>query len=85
MLEVTPDKKIVWEVHQKDLPGITLAWVCRVERLARTGNTLISNCHAGPENPQLIEVSPDKKVVWQWKDFKNFGNSTPVAFLLKDK
>ena len=84
VLEVTPDKKIVWQVHQKDLPGITLAWVCRVERLAN-GNTIINNCHAGPENPQLIEVTPDKKVVWQWKDFKNFGNSTPVAFLLKDK
>jgi hypothetical protein len=84
VIEVTPDKKIVWEIHQKDLPGITLAWVCRVERLAN-GNTLINNCHAGPENPQLIEVSPDKKVIWQWKDFKNFGNSTPVAFLLPEK
>lgn len=84
VLEVTPDKKIVWEVHQKDLPGITLAWVCRVQRL-KNGNTVINNCHAGPKNPQLIEVSPDKKVVWQWKDFKNFGNSTPVAYVLDDK
>ncbi len=81
VLEVTPDKKIVWKLEQKDLPGITLAWVCRVERLAN-GNTIINNCHAGPENPQLIEVTPDKKVVWQWKDFKNFGNSTPVAMVL---
>jgi hypothetical protein len=45
---------------------------------------LINNCHAGPENPQLIEVSPDKKVVWQWKNFEKFGNSTPVAFLLPE-
>jgi outer membrane protein assembly factor BamB len=81
VLEVTPEKKIVWQLGQKDLPGITLAWVCRVERLAN-GNTLINNCHAGPENPQLIEVSREKKVVWQWKDFTRFGNSTPVAFLL---
>ena len=84
VLEVTPEKKIVWEVHQKDLPGITLAWVCRVERLPN-GNTVINNCHAGPDNPQLIEVTPDKKVVWQWKDFKNFGDSTPVAYLLPAK
>lgn len=84
VLEVTPEKKIVWELHQKDLPGITLAWVCRVERLPN-GNTVINNCHAGPDNPQLIEVTPDKKVVWQWKDFKNFGNSTPVAYLLPAK
>jgi outer membrane protein assembly factor BamB len=84
VIEVTPDKKIVWKLEQKDLPGITLAWVCRVERLAN-GNTVINNCHAGPENPQLIEVTPDKKVVWQWKDFKNFGNSTPVAMILPEK
>ena len=24
VLEVTPDKKIAWAIHQKDLPGITL-------------------------------------------------------------
>src|SRR6185369_11613388 len=27
VLEVTPDRKIVWEIHQDDLPGIKLAWV----------------------------------------------------------
>ncbi len=82
VLEVSPDKKIVWQVGQRDLPGVLLAWVCRVERLPN-GNTLINNCHAGPENPQLLEVTPDRKVVWQWKDFSKFGNSTPVAFLLE--
>ena len=81
VLEVTPQKKIVWKVEQNDLPGITLAWVTRVERLAN-GNTLIGNCHAGPENPQFIEVTSQRKVVWTWKDFKNFGNSTPVQVVL---
>jgi hypothetical protein len=46
------------------------------------GNTIFGNCHAGPENPQLIEVTRDKKVVWTFKDFKNFGNSTTVAVAL---
>jgi hypothetical protein len=77
VLEVTPSKEIVWKVEQNDLPGITLAWVTCVERLPN-GNTLFGNCHAGPENPQFIEVTPGKKVVWTFKDFKNFGNSTPV-------
>lgn len=81
VLEVTPEKEIVWKVEQHDLPGIILAWVTRVERLAN-GNTLVGNCHAGPENPQFIEVTPDKKVVWTFKDFKNFGNSTPVQAVL---
>ena len=81
VLEVTPGKEIVWKIEQNDLPGITLAWVTRVERRAN-GNTLIGNCHAGPDNPQFIEVTPDRKVVWTWKDFKNFGNSTPVQVVL---
>ena len=77
VLEVTPAKEIVWKVEQNDLPGITLAWVTCVDRLPN-GNTLIGNCHAGPANPQYIEVTPAKKVVWTFKDFKNFGTSTPV-------
>ena len=81
VLEVTPNKEIVWKVEQNDLPGITLAWVTRVERLPN-GNTLIGNCHAGPDNPQFIEVTPDKRVVWTFKDYKNFGNSTPVQAAL---
>jgi hypothetical protein len=80
-LEVTPKKEIIWKVEQNDLPGITLAWVTRVERLPN-GNTMIGNCHAGPDNPQFIEVTPDKKVVWTFKDFTNFGNSTPVQAVL---
>ena len=84
VLEVTPAKEIVWKIEQNDLPGITLAWVTRVERLAN-GNTLIGNCHAGPSNPQIIEVSPDKKVVWTWTDFEQFGNSTTVVEILASK
>ena len=84
VLEVTPAKAIVWKVEQNDLPGITLAWVTCVERLAN-GNTMIGNCHAGPNNPQFIEVTKDKKVVWSFKDFKNFGNSMPVQKVLGAK
>ena len=84
VLEVTPAKAIVWKVEQNDLPGITLAWVTCVERLPN-GNTMIGNCHAGPENPQFIEVTQDKKVVWSFKDFKNFGNSMPVQKVLGAK
>jgi ecotin len=49
-----------------------------VDRLPN-GNTWIVNCHAGPENPQILEVTPDKKVVWSFKDFERFGNALPVA------
>lgn len=78
VLEVTPDKEIIWKLDQHDLPGITLAWVTQVRRL-RNGNTLFVNCHAGPKNPQIIEVTPDKEVVWTYRDFELFGNALPVA------
>jgi PQQ-like domain len=84
VIEVTPEKKIVWQVDQKDLPGITLAWVTTLQALPN-GNIIIGNCHAGPENPQLIEVTRDKKVVWTFKDFKLFGNSLASAQVLDVK
>lgn len=81
VLEVTPDKAIVWQVGQRDLPGVVLAWVTQVERRPN-GNTLVVNCHAGPEQPQILEITPDKQVVWTFRDFTTFGNSLPVAILL---
>ena len=82
VLEVTPAKEIVWRVEQNDLPGIVLAWVTQVWRLPN-GNTRFVNCHAGPENPQIIEVTADKKVVWSFRDFETFGDSMPVAIVLE--
>ena len=81
VLEVTPEGKVVWSIDQKELPGITLAWVTMLEVLP-DGHVVIGNCHAGPDNPQLIEVTRDKKVVWTFKDFRNFGNSTAASELL---
>ena len=82
VLEVTPAKEIVWRVDQHDLPGIVLAWVTQVWRLP-DGNTRFVNCHAGPDNPQIIEVDRDKKVVWTFRDFDTFGDSMPVAVVLE--
>ena len=82
VLEVDQSGKTVWSVEEQDLPGITLAWITMVERLP-DGNTFIVNCHAGPENPQLLEVTSAKKVVWSFRDFKRFGNSLAVAHIVK--
>jgi outer membrane protein assembly factor BamB len=82
VLEVTPAKKIVWQIHQNDLPGITLAWVTTLEVLPN-GHYAIGNCHAGPDNPLLIELDPKtKKVVWTFDQFDRFGNSVPNTQLL---
>lgn len=81
VVEVTRAGKIVWSLDQKELPGVTLAWVTTLELLPN-GNLIVGNTHAGPENPQLIEVTRDKRVVWSLKDFTNFGNSLAAAQVL---
>jgi hypothetical protein len=75
VLEVTPEKKIVWQIGQKDLPQITLAWVTTLEVLAN-GNYVIGNCHAGEGQPLLVEIEPaTKRVVWTFDQFDRWGNS----------
>jgi hypothetical protein len=81
VLEVTPDKRVVWSLDQKELPGITLAWVTSLHALPN-GNIVVGNCHAGPDQPQLIEVTRDKKVVWAFKDWKTFGDNLAMAQIL---
>ena len=81
VLEVNPAGEIVWRLGQHDLPGIVLAWVTQVWRLPN-GNTRFVNCHAGPDNPQIIEVDREKNVVWTFRDFDTFGDSMPVAVVL---
>jgi hypothetical protein len=81
VIEVTPEGKTVWSIDQKELPGITLAWVTMINVLP-SGNIVIGNCHAGPDNPQIIEVTRDKKVVWTLKDQKNLNNATAAWELL---
>jgi len=84
VLEVTPKGEVVWQVDQKDLPGITLAWVTTLQ-VRPNGNVIIGNCHATSENPQLIEVSRNKDVVWQFKNFTAFGDNTACAVVVPEK
>lgn len=84
VLEVTPAKEIVWQIHQNDLPGITLAWVTTLQVLPH-GNYVIGNCHAGPGQPILVEVDPrTKQVVWQLDGFDRFGNDVSNSVVLPD-
>jgi hypothetical protein len=81
VIEVTPAGQVVWSLHQNDLPGIQLAWVTSLQLLP-SGNILINNCHAGPNNPQLIEVNREKRVVWSFRDFERFGDSLTNSQIL---
>jgi len=81
VVEVDRAGKVVWSIDQKELPGITLAWVTTLHVLPN-GNLIVGNCHAGADNPQLFEVTRDKKVVWSFRDHKTFGNSLAAAQVL---
>jgi hypothetical protein len=78
VIEVDPSGKVVWSVERDELPGIRLFWVTTLQELPN-GNLIIGNTHAGAGNPQLIEVTRDKRVVWSFRDFDHFGNDLAAA------
>mgnify|MGYP001193624413 FL=1 len=85
VVEVTPEKKVVWEIKGK-VPGteIELKWMtCLQER--ENGNFIVGNCHAGPNNPQIFEITRDKKVVWEFNEFEMVGNGLACWQVLDGK
>jgi outer membrane protein assembly factor BamB len=89
--EVNPKGETVWEVNQKDVPDIKLYNVQGAERLAN-GNTVFCNwCPNGqknvklwPQTVQVLEVTPDKKLVWalrSWEAPEDLGTATSIQLL----
>jgi Mal s 1 allergenic protein-like len=72
--EINPAGEIVWEVKKGDLPGITINGVHQATRLAN-GNTVFCNWTAGVKKPewpsivQVVEVTPEKQVVWAFREW----------------
>ncbi len=89
--EIDKEGKIVWEYKDGDTSGIQLFGVHEAIRLAN-GNTVLTNWCPGrlgsrkaewPRTIQLVEVTPDKKVVWvlrEWTD-PDLGTSSCVQML----
>ncbi|MDF1813608.1 MAG: hypothetical protein P1V20_15520 [Verrucomicrobiales bacterium] len=64
-VELDEEGQVVWKVTNEDVGG-RFADPCGGQRLA-SGNTVI--CSYGqkdPKKPKLFEVTPDKKVVWEF-------------------
>ncbi len=74
VVEVTPAKKVVWQIKDK-VPGadIGLGWMTCLQEL-KNGNRIIGNCHAGDQNPQIFEITKDKKVTWEFDEWNLVGN-----------
>jgi len=55
---------VIWEIAKNELPGINLSWITGVQRLPN-GNTMICDWGKGKSEIKALEVTPDKKIVWQ--------------------
>ena len=75
VVEFDPEGKVVWEIKENELTGHPLRLAAGLQRLAN-GNTLICNWgghgHKGGQ-PQVLEVTPDKKVTGYLDNWKDFG------------
>jgi len=80
LIEVNPEGKTVWELSNKDLPDAPLKFLTGFHKLPN-GNVLISNWVGHGKfgtAPHLLEVTPDKKVVWTFNDHTTFKTISTV-------
>ncbi len=74
--ELDPHGKTVWEFTPKDAPDYVLPKWCVATRL-KNGNTLLAINAPAPANAddsrapvQAVEISPDKRIVWALRSWK---------------
>ena len=83
VFEVDKTGKTVWQVGSDDLPGISLKFMTGLQRLPN-GNTVMTNWlghgHLG-QGPHVIEVTPDKKVVWTFADHEALKTISSIQVL----
>ncbi len=82
-IELDFSGKVVWELNENDLPGNPLRLMAGAHRLPN-GNTVFCNYlghgHLGKQ-PHVIEVTRDKKVVWQFEDHAQFKTINQIQVL----
>jgi len=65
--------KVVWQLSNSDLPRPLLKDPCGGQRMPN-GNTVITSYGQNqPGEVKLLEVTPEKKVVWTYRDDKPHG------------
>ncbi len=72
VIEVDAKDKIVWEITESEIPGNKIGFAAGLQRLPN-GNTVICNWSGHgtiKDQPQVFEITRDKKVVWELRDPK---------------
>jgi unsaturated rhamnogalacturonyl hydrolase len=75
--------KTVWEVRGGDLPGVSLKFIAGFQRLPN-GNILLANWlghEKSAQAPQLVEVTPDKRVAWTFTGHEAMRTISNVRLL----
>ncbi len=83
VFEADKTGKTVWQVASDELPGISLKFMTGLQRLPN-GNTVMTNWLGHGEfgkAPHVIEVTPDKKVVWTFADHKTMKTISSIQLL----
>ena len=84
VIEVTPEKKIVWEFTAADAPELNLTWITSLQVL-KNGNFVVANFLRGQEGKgaHAFEVTHDndKNIVWKFADHDMVKSITMVRVL----
>ncbi len=80
-VEVNHDKQTVWEYRLTDIPEKYRMNGSQSCVRLDNGNTVICSMGDKGKTPQLIEVTPEKEIVWVLKDWENLGPATAVQIL----
>lgn len=83
VFEVDAEGKTVWQVQGDELPGISLKFMTGLQRLPN-GNTVMSNWLGHGQfgkAPHVIEITPDKKVVWTFADHQTMKTISSLQLL----
>ena len=79
--EVNPKGETIWELKPDDLPEPYRYINTQTCTRLANGNTIVCSRGGGGKGPQLVEVTPDKKVVWVLQDWQDLGPATAVQVL----
>ena len=79
--EVNAKGETVWSIKPTDLPASYRYGNAQSATRLENGNTVICSRGGANQGPQLVEVTPDKKVVWVLQDWVDFGPATAVQIL----
>ena len=73
VVEFDRDAKIVWRLSNSDLPEPLLNDPCGAQRLPNDNTVITSYGTTTPRAVKMLEVTPDKKLVWTYRDEKKHG------------